>query len=89
MVGMSGLGEILLSLHHEFSHVLLRLSICPMYGDSHRVRGGSILISSLDVPQLCEDLSFVYKVTLKYLGLRLQDLTLKGHDVTPHTLQKF
>ena len=59
MVGVFGLGEILFSLHREFSCVPLYLSMCPMYGNSHRVRGGSILISSLDLHQLCEDLSFV------------------------------
>lgn len=72
MVGVFGLGEILFSLHHEFSCVPLYLSMCPMYGNSHRVRGGSILINSLDLHQLCEDLSFVGP-TPKYLGSRLKD----------------
>ena len=45
-------------------------------------------MSSLDLHQLCEDLSFVCKVTLRYLGLRLQHLTLMGHNMTPHTLQR-
>ena len=62
--------------------------MCPLYGDSHSVRGGSLLLSSLDSHQLCEDLSFVCKVTLRYLGLRRHHLNFKGHDVTPHTLQR-
>jgi len=44
-------------------------------------------MNSLDFHQLCEDLSFVCKVTRRYLGLRLQHLNLRGHNVTPHTLQ--
>ena len=36
---------------------------------------------SLDLRQLCEDLSFVCKVTLRYLGLRPQHLNLIGHNV--------
>ena len=36
---------------------------------------------SLDLHQLCEDLSFVCKVTLRYLGLRLQHLNLRGRNV--------
>ena len=46
-------------------------------------------MNSLDLHQLSENLSFVCKVTPRYLGLRLQCLTLRGHDVTPHTLQRF
>ena len=42
-------------------------------------------MSSLDLHQLCEDLPFVCKVMPRYLGLRLQHLNLRGHDVTPHT----
>ena len=45
-------------------------------------------MSSLDLHQLCEDLSFVCEVTLRYLGLRLQHLDLREHDVTLHTLQR-
>ena len=45
-------------------------------------------MSSLDLHQLCEDLSFVCKVMPRYLGLRLQHLTLRGHNVIPHTLQR-
>ncbi|KAM7225329.1 hypothetical protein CapIbe_023306 [Capra ibex] len=56
--------------------------------DNRPVRGGSILMSSLDLDQLCEDLSFVCKVMPRYLGLRLQHLNLRGHSVTPHTLQR-
>ena len=52
--------------------------MCPLYGDSCPVRGGSILMSSLDLHKLCEDLSFVCKVTLRYSGLRPQHLDL-GH----------
>ena len=62
--------------------------MCPLYGDSRPVRGRSLLLSSLDSHQLCEDLSFVCKVTLRYLGLRLQHLNLRGHGVTPYTLQR-
>ena len=43
---------------------------------------------SLDPHHLCEDLSFVCKVKSRYLGLGLQHLTLRGQDVTPHTLQR-
>ena len=88
MVGVSGLGELRLPLHPEFSSVSVCLYMCPLYGDSCPVRGGSILMSSLDLHQLCEDLSFVCKVMPRYLGLRLQHLTLRGCDVTPHTLQR-
>ena len=45
-------------------------------------------MSSLNLDQLCEDLSFVCKVMPRYLGLRLQHLNLRGHNVTPHTLQR-
>ena len=45
-------------------------------------------MSSLDSHQLYEDLSFVCKVTLRYLGLRLHHLNFRGHDGTPHTLQR-
>ena len=45
-------------------------------------------MSSLDLHQLCEDLSFVCNVMPRYLGLRLQHLTLMGHNMTPHTLQR-
>ena len=86
MVGVYGLGELHLPLHP--SSVCLSVSNCPLYGDSHPVRGRFILMSSLDLHQLCEYLYFVCKVTLRYLGLRLQHLTLRGHDVTPHTLQR-
>ena len=43
-------------------------------------------MSSLDLHQLCEDLSFVCKVTPRYLGLRLQHLNLRGCNVflTPY-----
>ena len=73
-----------------FTPVLLcaYLFLCPLYGDSCPVRGRSILMSSLDLHQLCEDLSFVCKVTPRYLGLGLQNLTLRGHDGNPHTLQR-
>ena len=46
-------------------------------------------MSSLDLHKLCEDLSFVCKVTLRYSGLRPQHLDLRERDVTPHTLQRF
>ena len=45
-------------------------------------------MNSLDLHQLCEDLSFVCKVTPRCLGLRPQHLNLRAHDVTPHTLQR-
>ena len=37
---------------------------------------------SLDLRQLCKDLSFVCQVTLRYLGLRPQHLNLIGHNVS-------
>ncbi|CAM9175696.1 unnamed protein product, partial [Rangifer tarandus platyrhynchus] len=49
---------------------------------------GPSLMCSLDLHQLCEELSFVCKVTPRYLGLGLQHLTLRVHDVSPHTLQR-
>ena len=43
-------------------------------------------MSSLDLHQLCEDLSFVCKVTPRYSGLRLQHLDLRACTVflTPY-----
>ena len=38
-------------------------------------------MSSLDLHQLCEGLSFICKVTLRYLALRLQHLNLRGRNV--------
>lgn len=45
-------------------------------------------MSSLDPHQLCEDFFFVCNITPRYLGLRLQHLTLRGHNMIPHTLQR-
>lgn len=77
MVVVSGLGDLCLPLHPSFS-VCLSVSKCVLcMGAAVLLEEDPILISSPDCHQLCEDLSFVFKVTQRYLGLRPQHLDLE------------
>ena len=88
LVGVSGLGDLCLPLHPS-SPVCLSVFKCALHmGTAVLLEEGPSLMCSLELHQLCEELSFVCKVTPRYLGLGLQHLTLRVHDVSPHTLQR-